>query len=284
MFISTWTPELLQVFQWLPLKSLIATKGVNRQWRHLVPLADIHPARHALLNLYIDFLASPAFLSTRPTILAESRQFDREAYIVFFRENDCAVPDEFLLWVLEWPNQAVIGWTWPGLRYSVADLGNSLGARPQRIQMTTFLLYPTGQMDGEEDMQSESGEKIHVIGRMQCLEVVEAGCSWSWWLVLDGPKKDWIGTMHHSEGRICEYESLPPHTTWIEWLRRQVIILEKAAAGEDRCKSFGHWQPAIQQDETVGTDWSTNDWTDSNWPNDERQGQGACASETTGWD
>jgi hypothetical protein len=119
MSISTWAPELLlEIFQWLPLKSLIAAQGVNRQWRRLVPLAGILPARRALFDLYIDLLSSPGFLPTRPAILEKLRPFDREAYAAFFRDNDCPLPDEFLLWVLEWPNKAVIGYSWPGLQVS----------------------------------------------------------------------------------------------------------------------------------------------------------------------
>jgi hypothetical protein len=126
MSISTWAPELLlETFQWLPLTSLIAAQGVNRQWRRLVPLADIFPARRALFDLYIDLLASPEFLPTRPAILEKLLPFDREAYVAFFRDHDCPLPDEFLLWVLEWPNKAVIGHIWPGLELSE---GNCLRA------------------------------------------------------------------------------------------------------------------------------------------------------------
>lgn len=115
MSISTWPPELLEIYEWLPLKSLIAAQGVNRQWRHLVPLADILPARRALLDLYIDFVASPVFLPTRPMILENLRPFDREAYIAIFHNAGLSLPVEFLVWLLEWPNKAVIGCYWPGL-------------------------------------------------------------------------------------------------------------------------------------------------------------------------
>ncbi|KII94394.1 hypothetical protein PLICRDRAFT_426471 [Plicaturopsis crispa FD-325 SS-3] len=117
MFISDLPPELLlEIFAHLPhLKSLIAAQGVSRDWRRLLPLSNIRPARRALLELYMHAVNSPSFLATRATILPHVVPFDREAYL----ENLCYTPDtlpeQFRLWILEWPARATIGRLWPGV-------------------------------------------------------------------------------------------------------------------------------------------------------------------------
>jgi hypothetical protein len=58
---------------------------------------------------------------------------------------------------------------------------------------------------------------------MRVLEIADTGCGWSMYLILDGPRKDLIGTLYSSDGSYVgwEDESLFPHT-WIRWLRWQM--------------------------------------------------------------
>ncbi|KAJ7306740.1 hypothetical protein DFH08DRAFT_1054047 [Mycena albidolilacea] len=108
---------LLQIYPHLSLKTLISAQGVNKLWRHLVPLSDLDPTRRALLNLFLHTIRSPAFLRTRPWVLANLRPFDREAYIaaLLVQLQHTSLPAEFRLWIFEWPEKAVVGCTWPGL-------------------------------------------------------------------------------------------------------------------------------------------------------------------------
>ncbi|KAJ7499938.1 hypothetical protein FB451DRAFT_1008621, partial [Mycena latifolia] len=99
----------------LPLKFRIAAHGVSKLWRHLAPLADIISPRRGLLDLYFKIIESPVFERTRPWLLKNLRPFDREAYIAVLLEQHNYLPDDFRIWILEWPAKAVIACCWPGL-------------------------------------------------------------------------------------------------------------------------------------------------------------------------
>ncbi|KAH7916105.1 hypothetical protein BJ138DRAFT_685912 [Hygrophoropsis aurantiaca] len=111
---------LREIFPKLPLKSLIAARGVTKQWRYLVPFASLLPARRALLDLYYFIIKSPSFLASRSHIQKHLRKFDRGCYLGLLQllvqdSPGCSVPEEVRLWILEWPNSAAFLWTWPGL-------------------------------------------------------------------------------------------------------------------------------------------------------------------------
>jgi hypothetical protein len=108
---------LLQIISHLPLKSLIASRGVDQLWRQFVAVADVDPARRGLLNLYLTIVNSPYFLQSRPWVLANLQSFDREAYIDSLLSQYPRLPEDFRLWILEWPARAVVGGAWPGLPF-----------------------------------------------------------------------------------------------------------------------------------------------------------------------
>jgi F-box-like len=111
-------PEIqLQFFSYLPLKALIAAHGVSHRWRLLISYADILSARRALLDLYLKILASPLFIPTRACIVDRLRHFDRQKYLdkLMRHHRYQDFPEEFRVWVLEWPARAVIQRCWPGL-------------------------------------------------------------------------------------------------------------------------------------------------------------------------
>lgn len=233
--ISTIPELLLEIFRWLPLKSLIAAQGVNCQWRHLVPLADILPTRRALFDLYINFLASPVFLPTRTTILSDMRPFDRDAFVASLRDGNYSLPDEFLVWLLEWPNKAVIGCIWPGLPPSERNCIG--GLQPMTKTITFGACPPTEKVD--ENILETQGNVWGITGgkvNMRALELVERGCGWSTWVILDGPRKDLIGTLHTLEYGCVSIdfgEDLHPKT-WIEWLMWEMGAMEREHEGTDR--------------------------------------------------
>lgn len=106
---------VMEFFTWLPLKALIAAQGVNRQWRHLLPLSNLLPARKALLALYLDAVEKefiPEDTKSHPDNLL---QFDRITYLsrLVAKNNNEDLPEEFRVWILEWPC-IVMGWMWPG--------------------------------------------------------------------------------------------------------------------------------------------------------------------------
>ncbi|THH27794.1 hypothetical protein EUX98_g6391 [Antrodiella citrinella] len=133
---------LLQIYPHLSLQSLIAARSVDRRWRALVFQAYIPPARKNLLELYLHCLDTPAFLESRADIIPNLRTFDRDAYMNFLPPDP---PDEFNIWVREWPACGVTGWTWPGLitvgtdrTWKFSCRCNCLGHCPPFIKNITF--------------------------------------------------------------------------------------------------------------------------------------------------
>ncbi|KIJ93454.1 hypothetical protein K443DRAFT_112052 [Laccaria amethystina LaAM-08-1] len=120
-------PEiLLQMFSFLPLKSLITGRTVSQEWRRLIPLANINPIRRSFLDFYFTLINSPIFPQTRPWVLANLQPFDRQQYIndlmdqpqwkkLAVIDQHPYIPEDFRMWILEWPAKAVIGCVWPGL-------------------------------------------------------------------------------------------------------------------------------------------------------------------------
>ena len=107
---------MLLIFPLLPLDTLIATRGVSRRWRALVPAASLCPLRRRYLEFFQKLVHSPAFGAAATRVRPHLRKFDREDYLAALADTgSAAVPEEFALWVREWPERAVYGWMWPGL-------------------------------------------------------------------------------------------------------------------------------------------------------------------------
>ncbi|KAL4252060.1 hypothetical protein ABKN59_001821 [Abortiporus biennis] len=108
---------LLLIFPHLCLQSLIRSRGVNRRWRSLVFQSSVDPVRLKLLKLYYHIITKPSFILSRAHIVPHIKHFNREEYLesLPLHSNVSVIPEEFALWILEWPEKAVIGWMWPGL-------------------------------------------------------------------------------------------------------------------------------------------------------------------------
>lgn len=104
---------IMELISWLPLKSLIAVQGVNQKWRDLLPLSPLLPARRSLLALYLVAITHHPTLDRRNSY--KDAHFNRASYLAALtRSNDGeALPEEFRVWVLEWP-YTVMNWFWPG--------------------------------------------------------------------------------------------------------------------------------------------------------------------------
>ncbi|KAF4612098.1 hypothetical protein D9613_003636 [Agrocybe pediades] len=105
---------ILVIFSFLELKPYIISHGVCRKWQQMLPLVDIHPIRRRMFKLFHHMLQHPGFLDTRPWPLQTIQPFDRKAYIEALLSQYPAVPEEFELWILEWPARMVVFSMWPG--------------------------------------------------------------------------------------------------------------------------------------------------------------------------
>jgi len=109
-------PELLlHIFSFLELKPYIISRAVCKDWQRLLPLADIHPIRRRLFNLFLHMLEYPRFAETRSWTIKHLQLFDRQAYVNSLLSQYPAIPDEFRMWILEWPGRMAISCMWPGL-------------------------------------------------------------------------------------------------------------------------------------------------------------------------
>ncbi|KAL0961140.1 hypothetical protein HGRIS_006112 [Hohenbuehelia grisea] len=109
----------LDIIPHLELQPLIAIRCTSRTLRSLAASAasaNIHPLRKAFLSLYLDIIDRPWFLETRPWLLENLRPFDRQAYLdAIAAFPGVHIPEDFAMWIMEWPECAVIKCMWPGL-------------------------------------------------------------------------------------------------------------------------------------------------------------------------
>ncbi|CAL1698651.1 unnamed protein product [Somion occarium] len=108
---------LLNIFELLPLQSLIVVRGVSRLWRDLVEVAHIDPTRRSLLDLYLDVIQSPAFQLSRHEVIQQLNECDHPPGAYFVARVEASsrwrLPDEIRMWFREWPTRAIFLWMWP---------------------------------------------------------------------------------------------------------------------------------------------------------------------------
>lgn len=136
----------------MELKPYIISHGVCKEWKRLLPLIEMHPIRNRLLELYRLMLRTPCFLGTREWIVKNLQPFDRQAYVDALLSQYPFIPEDFRMWILEWPARMAIDCMWPGLpfvdyreytlrrRYGV----NWMGYRPDSPQLYG-MVYRQGQ-------------------------------------------------------------------------------------------------------------------------------------------
>ncbi|KAJ7596087.1 hypothetical protein C8J56DRAFT_924013, partial [Mycena floridula] len=175
----TTAPEIstelwLEIFFHLSVTALIQSCGVCKTWKHLIPLADIHPARRALVRLYHFYIRQPEFIISRPATIAQIQPFDRQAYLAdllshnayLSAEKHIEIPDEFYFYILEWPSCAIFARMWPGFvtgfrrNSTVNGLQgfNSMSVHPAQVHIVPGATYaggtsplPVDDSDPDED-------------------------------------------------------------------------------------------------------------------------------------
>lgn len=104
----------------MTLTSLLTARAVCRLWHSTIPGSHIPSARLNLLNLYLRLVHSPAFHASRKDTLKRLEPFDRTRALGKVGKDGVDIPEEFRLWMLEWPERAAFGNIWPGLRSQAA--------------------------------------------------------------------------------------------------------------------------------------------------------------------
>jgi len=219
---------LLEVFSYLPLKSLIATRGVSVKWRHLPPVLS-PPARRSMLQHYLEVIKSPSFVHSRTLLLPELREFDREGYISTIEaETGVALPEEFRLWVLEWPLKAVSTWLWPGLD-GVPPLP-LWGIFPPR---TMNLLNPRGMRPVKIQLRQRSTlDDTIVLRPMRHTPANAASHDWCWMLFIQVARDPFtmdfllfggagLGAGLKDTVLVVKDDVVRPGMSWMEYLQKE---------------------------------------------------------------
>ncbi|PPQ87856.1 hypothetical protein CVT25_009508 [Psilocybe cyanescens] len=115
---------LLYIFSFLELKPYIISHGVCKEWLRLLPMAELHPIRSRLLALYHRIIHTPHFENSLTWSLDNLHPFDRQAYIDSLLAQYPVIPEEFRMWILEWPARLVIACTWPGIQFRNSGASN----------------------------------------------------------------------------------------------------------------------------------------------------------------
>lgn len=203
----------MELMSWLPLKSLIAAQGVNQRWRNLLPLSHLLPARRSLLALYLAAITKHSTPQRRNS--RQDARFDRALYLATLTKTNKheALPEEFRVWILEWPN-TVMNWFWPGHHYDVAKClaeryeGKNLSYRKTVLFYCAVREIAAGGSDAQ-DPERVTTKGVVVWTREDGVTVL---------LVTGGTKgqEDMKGTVH------TRFYGLGPEDeiagNWLEWL------------------------------------------------------------------
>jgi hypothetical protein len=141
---------LEEIFARMTLKSLICTRCVCHRLRDVSLLSSVDSTRSALYELYLTATLSPAMQAAKDYIEARLIRFDRETYLASLYAQHPYVPEEFQMWLLEWPAGVAIGFVWPGLpKGSFEDYGdkhlrswNYLSVHPPQLYAIEFYTEP----------------------------------------------------------------------------------------------------------------------------------------------
>jgi hypothetical protein len=239
--VANFPPELiLGLFQFFPLKSLFAAKGVNRQWHALVPTSDMLPARRTLYDLYHTIITSPAFLASRETVIQSLSSFDRKECVAAFEGGpggnvdgrDRTLPDDFRCYILEWPEKAVFGWFWPGLHDGFTDTSvekpygsNCLGYQNRAMEEMFFFYpkyacpYPPIKDEDLDEFIDDMKDPNEVAVSVNGVQVWYHGCTTYSWLVVDPAKPELHGKVYTLDGCIAPKDVYSGTDSWAEWMK-----------------------------------------------------------------
>ncbi|KAJ7596094.1 hypothetical protein C8J56DRAFT_924031 [Mycena floridula] len=283
------TPEIstelwLEIFSHLSVTALIQSCGVCKTWKHLIPLADIHPARRALVRLYHFYIRQPEFILSRPATIAQIQPFDRQAYLADLlshnaylpAEKQIEIPDEFYFYILEWPSRAIYARLWPGFmtgfrrRSTVNGLAsfNRMSIHPAQVHIVPGAIYaggtsplPFDDSDPDEDPAWLPRER-HDVSQPQ-VEVTPSGTTAAEFPVLTLKestdmdlclvlKRSLVGPDGRDFGNRALYiqfgTELAKYHTWT-WCSFQIVYLKRL-----RCLSGGDPMPKELSPEALAHD------------------------------
>ncbi|KIP04597.1 hypothetical protein PHLGIDRAFT_129412 [Phlebiopsis gigantea 11061_1 CR5-6] len=177
----------LLIIPHLYLSELISARDTCHLWRELILVAPLPLHRRKLLCLYDTLSSIPAFQVSRRLARTHVRPGfgapQRQGYVDALPQN---ASEEFKSWILEWPEDAVVGALWPALQPSYnmseeiftyrCDIAN-------RIAATSFV--PTTHTLMFSLFSGNGSGPASVIA----LPLFDEGNGWTHWVVLSGEQE-----------------------------------------------------------------------------------------------
>jgi len=224
----------------MTLPTLLTARAVCRFWHSLIPGAHIPSARLSLLRLYLQAVHSPAFQVTRKHVVSRLQSFDRERALRMVAKDGTGddIPEEFKLWILEWPERAAFPGVWPGLREDAGkaasceeeslykDHGTSL-LNADRPYILNQLEVPKGEGDDKSEMQVvPTWISVHPSQRALALLLDDAyvnGWQRSRMLVLSAPTSslEMAGKVYQVDGVRAKVDE-PFASSWVDYLHHEL--------------------------------------------------------------
>ncbi|KAH9487407.1 hypothetical protein JR316_0001482 [Psilocybe cubensis] len=193
---------MLHIFSHLEIKPYLFSRGVCKEWQHLLPLADIHPVRRRLVELYLKMVNTPNFIDTRTWIVDNLQPFDRQAYIDTLLSQYPAIPEEFRVWLLEWPEKATVNCIWPGL-----PLVACIDFRPSRRCGVNWVAY---KMHSPQLLAPVYRQRTPFAKFVPGLLIWRQGISTEW-LIFDKDEPELFGCVYVTNRLENEKPAVIPH-------------------------------------------------------------------------
>ncbi|PPQ83853.1 hypothetical protein CVT25_000913 [Psilocybe cyanescens] len=145
---------------------------------------------------------TPHFLNSRRWTLDNLRPFDRQAYIDALLVQYPAIPEEFRIWILEWPGHLAVACMWPGLPFIDCRRANAM-----RRYGVNWLGY-----------KGDSPELLAVIYKQKTPDVkfvpgllVWRAYTFTEWLIFDEDEPSLFGRVYVTDFMELESSAVIPH-------------------------------------------------------------------------
>ncbi|KAJ8487213.1 hypothetical protein ONZ45_g14419 [Pleurotus djamor] len=223
---------LLAIFGEFHLTTIVLASGVCRKWRDLLLVANIHPTRRALLNVFKKLIKEPWFLESRPWVLGNLSPFNRRAYVDALLEQHDYLPEEFKIWILEWPEKAAFGGIWPGLPHEIRDVAGPKVSVPWQkwnfLDASKPIVWTINHINEDGVDVNTGDEKDYLVEPLPGLPInlEEINEGQATWLLLDkGRYRDQTIRTFSSEDEFLSIDinfNVVLWKSWIDFLKNRL--------------------------------------------------------------
>jgi hypothetical protein len=218
-----------------------------------------------LFDLYHEIVFSPVLPITRSWTLARLRYFNRLAFLNRLLDQHPYLPEEFRLWILEWPANFAFGGVWPGLpvkeraesvspRSPLKGRIGTLANNGERLEGWNWLGYRAYQVSAVYYHDPDATRTFEGRENDGCVPALlvwsTSKCNNCVWLVLDKRDKLRERVYDVRDAQLMTGDVRDKvYSGWVEWLRHVWKGLETAAnsnkrRGGDRNLGFSDGIPA----------------------------------------